>query len=149
MSQADPTTTNAAFTWHPAYAGRSHTQVRAELEHEISRDQRSYALALDGAEHSEHDSLSTVVDVERRWSGYEFDWAEMDAGELADRVLAFEVERERRQELISFADYRAGGGLVDDASGTGGGLDTARVRQILIAVAVVFVIIIVLALTLG
>jgi hypothetical protein len=100
------------FTWHPVHRGKSFAQVHNELVDEIGRDQRSYKLAMDGAEGSEHDSLTTIVDLERRWSTYEFDWAEMDPKVLADRILRFEQERERRQEMIPFADYRASGALM-------------------------------------
>lgn len=100
------------FTWHPTYAGKSFARVHSDLMAEIGRDQRSYRLAMEGAEASEHDSLTTVVELERRWSTYDFDWTETDPRALADRILTFEKERERRRESISFADYRASGALV-------------------------------------
>ncbi|MBA2776737.1 MAG: hypothetical protein H0U31_08415, partial [Chloroflexia bacterium] len=59
--------------------------------------------------------LATVVELQRRWCAYEFDWAETDPRALADRILTFEQERERRQELLSFDDYRASGALVASA----------------------------------
>jgi hypothetical protein len=95
------------FTWHPQYRGQSVEQVRRDLKNEIGRDQRQYALSLEGAEQAEHDSLSSVVELERRWGTYDFDWAETDPGELADRIVRFELDRDTRQELISFNDYRA------------------------------------------
>jgi hypothetical protein len=101
------------FTWHPTYAGKSFARVHGDLVEEISRDQRSYKLAMDGADQAEHDSLSTIVELERRWSTYDFDWAETDPNGLADRILRFEQERERRKEEISFAEYRASGALVE------------------------------------
>ncbi len=67
---------------------------------------------MDGAEGAEHDSLTTIVELERRWSTYEFDWAETNANDLADRILKFEQACETRQEAMSFADYRASGALV-------------------------------------
>ncbi len=103
---------DGAFAWHPVYAGRSFTDVRDELARDIARDQRSYKLAMDGAEGAEHDSLTAIVELERRWSTYEFDWAETDPEQLADRILKFEQACERRRETMSFADYRASGALV-------------------------------------
>jgi len=102
------------FTWHPTYAGKSVADVRSILSEDIARDQRAYALAMEGAEHAEGASLTTIVELERRWSPYDFDWAEMDANVLAGRIVAFEQERERRQEMIPFADYR----LARDVSAT-------------------------------
>lgn len=107
---------DGAFVWHPVYRGRTFQQVRDELKQDIDRDQRSYALAMDGAEGAEHDSLTTIVELERRWSTYEFDWAEMDPGALADRIVKFERARESRQESMSFADYRASGALIENAT---------------------------------
>lgn len=104
------------FVWHPTYAGKSFERVRGDLVEEIGRDQRSYKLAMDGADQAEHESLSAIVDLERRWSDYEFDWAETDPEHLADRILTFEKECERRQEPLSFADYRASGALVQSAT---------------------------------
>jgi hypothetical protein len=106
----------AGFTWHPVYAGKTYAQVQNELANEIARDQRAYKLAMDGAEASEHDSLITVVELERRWSEYEFDWSEMDAKALAQRIVKFEQECERRRERLSFADYRASGALLEDTT---------------------------------
>ena len=100
----------AVFEWHPQYAGRSLAQVTRELETEIARDQRSYELALMGAEESEHDALASVVDVERRWSQYSFGWNDVPSAELAQRVAAFEWEREQRREMISWQEYRSGSG---------------------------------------
>ena len=105
-----------SFSWHPVYAGKTYAQVQNELANEIARDQRAYKLAMDGAEASEHDSLITVVELERRWSEYEFDWSEMDAKALAQRIVKFEQECERRQERLSFADYRASGALLEDTA---------------------------------
>jgi len=101
------------FVWHPLYAGKAFARVNADLIEEIGRDQRSYKLAIEAAEQSEHDSLSTIVELERRWSTFDFDWADMDPKVLADKILKFEMECERRQENISFADYRASGALVE------------------------------------
>ena len=100
------------FSWHPQYSGRTYSRVHGDLIEEISRDQRSYKLAMDGAEQAEHDSLSSIVELDRRWSTYEFDWSEADPRQLADRILAYEVECERQQTKIPFAEYRASGALV-------------------------------------
>ena len=94
------------FTWHPAYGGRSTDEVRRELADEIARDQRAYQLALEGAEQSEHASLSSVMEIEKRWSVYSFDWADTEPMALAGRIVAFELERDRRQELFPYAEYR-------------------------------------------
>lgn len=96
----------ARFTWHPQYAGRTVFDVRQELVSEISADQRSLALALDAAEAREDDALETVLRLERKWSPYDLNWAESDPGELADRILAWEWERERRHELFPYTEMR-------------------------------------------
>lgn len=113
-----PTQPDAAvFEWHPAYAGRTLAEVTRELESEIGRDQRSYEIALMGAEESEHDALASVVDVERRWSPYHFGWNDAPPAELAQRIAAFEWERERRREMISWQEYRNGNGSASSRSG--------------------------------
>ncbi len=95
------------FTWHPEYAGKSVDEVRRELASQIHNDQRQHRLAMDGADESEHDALASVMDLERRWGQYDFGWAEEGADALAARIAAFEQERERRQEMISWSEYRA------------------------------------------
>lgn len=95
------------FEWHPNYAGQDVERIRRSLRDEIARDQRQHELSLEGAEQSEHDSLSSVVELERRWGQFDFDWTQTDPQVLADRIVAFELERESRQEMMSFADYRA------------------------------------------
>ncbi len=104
-----PVSTTAVFEWHPVYAGQSVTDVRSTLQEDIARDQRAYALAMDGAEQAEGASLTAIEELERRWSLYDFDWAEMDAGVLADRIVLFEQAREERQEMIPFQDFRSSG----------------------------------------
>lgn len=136
--------TAGAFSWHPEYAGQTFDTVQRGLVSEIGRDQRQYHLALEGAEQSEHESLTSIVELERRWGNYAFDWAQMDAAELAARIVGFERERERRQEMIPFAEYRAEGGLV------GGDSEPHQRRSVApsvwtIAIAVVAVIVIVMA----
>jgi hypothetical protein len=96
----------ARFTWHPQYAGRTVFDVRQELANEISADQRALALALDAAEAREDAALESVLRLERKWSPYDLNWAETDPGELADRILAWEWERERRHELFPYSEMR-------------------------------------------
>lgn len=96
----------ARFTWHPEYAGRLVVDVRQELIQDIAADQRAYALALDAAEAREDDALATVLRLEKQWSPYDLDWAEADPGQLADRILAWEWERERRRELFPYSEMR-------------------------------------------
>lgn len=109
--QEDVDTSGPTFVWHPTYAGKSYAEVLSALTDEIRRDQKSYELAMDGAEAAEGDALTTVVDLERRWSVYDFDWAEMDSATLASRILAYNVACEERQEMIPFSEYRASGAL--------------------------------------
>lgn len=145
-----PDASGGAFSWHPEYAGQTFHTVERGLAMEIGRDQRQYHLALEGAEQSEHESLTSIVELERRWGSYAFDWAEMDADELASRIVDFERERERRQEMISFAGYRAQGGLVggdrDPGQRESGALP---VRTIAIAAAALIVIIIIVVMVTG
>ena len=103
----------ARFTWHPQYAGRLLLDVREELEREISADQRAYALTMEAAEAREDDALASVLRLERRWSPYDLNWAEADPGLLADRILQWEWERERRQELFPFSKTREQAPLPD------------------------------------
>jgi hypothetical protein len=97
----------ARFTWHPVYAGRLVMDVRDELKREIGADQRAWNLALEGAEDHEADALESVKRLEKRWSEFDLGWAESDPGELADRILAWEWERERRQEMFPYREMRA------------------------------------------
>ena len=96
----------ARFTWHPKYAGRLLVDVREELVREISADQRAYALAIEAAEAREDDVLASVLRLEKRWSPYDLNWAETDPGQLADRILQWEWEREQRRELFPFSETR-------------------------------------------
>ena len=96
----------ARFTWHPEYAGRLLHDVREELVGEISADQRAYALAMDAAEAREDDALASVLRLEKRWSPYDLNWAETDPGQLADRILQWQWEREQRHELFPFSEMR-------------------------------------------
>ncbi len=94
------------FVWHPDYTGKSVAAVRSSLAAEISSDQRAYALTLEGAEEHEGDSLTSIIALERKWGPFDLNWAETDPGHLADRIIAFELDRDRRQELIPYASYR-------------------------------------------
>jgi hypothetical protein len=96
----------ARFTWHPEYAGRLLVDVRQELVREIENDQRALSLALDASETSEDDALASVLKLEKRWSQFDLDWAEADPGELADRILHWEWEREKRHELFPYSEMR-------------------------------------------
>ena len=96
----------ARFTWHPEYAGRLVVDVRNELVRQIESDQRALALALDAAETHEDDALASVLELEKRWSQFDLDWAEADPGALADRILRWEWEREKRHELFPYAEMR-------------------------------------------
>lgn len=97
---------DAVFEWHPDYRGRSVDTLTRDLAAEISRDQRAYELALSGADESEHEALASVVDLERRWSVYDFGWHEAQPDVLARRIVQFEWAREQRQEMISWNEYR-------------------------------------------
>ncbi|HWV35063.1 MAG TPA: hypothetical protein VNZ55_05475 [Thermomicrobiales bacterium] len=139
------------FQWHPHYRGRSVEAVERELASEIGNDQRAYEVALSGADVSEHDALASVMELEKRWSDYSFGWAEMEPDALARRIVAFEQERERRQELISYDQYRD---EVDAVPVSGGGwrasMDDEQRRRVanigaaIIMAAVVLIVIIVL-----
>lgn len=94
------------FTWHPVYRGQSIASVREQLVNEIASDQRAYALTLEGAEEHEGDSLQSVISLERKWGPYDLNWAEVEPGPLADRIVEFELERERLQEMIPYGEYR-------------------------------------------
>lgn len=99
-------TDERTFTWHPEYHGRSAASVEQDLADQLARDQRAYELALSGADKSEHQALASVMELEKRWSTYSFDWAEMPAGDLARRIVNFELERDRRHEMITYDQYR-------------------------------------------
>lgn len=97
----------ARFTWHPEYQGRLLLDVRQELVDEISADQRALELAMEAAEAKESDALATVLKLEKRWSPYDLGWAEADPSSLADRILEWRWEQEKRQDLFPYAETRA------------------------------------------
>ena len=122
MTDHQPSTSTMeerVFTWHPDYKGRTAASVERDLENQIVNDQRAYELALSGAEKSEHQALASVMELEKRWSTYSFDWQETPADSLASRILGFELERDRRQEMISYDQYRDG--VAADQAGHAGG----------------------------
>ncbi len=94
------------FAWHPEYRGRTVREVETELGQALRSDQRAYALALEGADQHENDALASVLPMERRWGGFDLDWAEADAPALAGQIAAFEWEREQRRELFPYADFQ-------------------------------------------
>lgn len=109
MTETQPQTSSApepSFHWHPVYVGQPIAEVRATLIREITSDQRAYALTLEGAEEHEGDSLTSVIGLERKWGPFDLNWAESDPALVADRVVAFELERDRRRELFPYSDYR-------------------------------------------
>lgn len=95
------------FVWHPVYHGRTVAEVREVIRAELHHDQRVLALAMEGADRHENDTLATVVGLERKWGTFDLDWAETDAATLAETIVAFEQERERRRELFPYGAYRA------------------------------------------
>lgn len=135
------------FAWHPEYAGQNVSQVREDLARQIAGDQRQHALAMEGAEEAEHDALVSVVELERRWGVYDFDWAEQEADELATRIVAFELERERRQEMISWAEYRAerAAGDVGDSGDPPASELSTGIKAVALLVVVLLIVVILLA----
>lgn len=94
------------YEWHPDYAGKSFESVQRELADSLHRDQTAYQLALESAEKQEHDAFNTVRDLEKRWSIYDFAWFEQDPDLLARRISRFQQERESRQEMISWQEWK-------------------------------------------
>lgn len=144
------------FTWHPEYRGRTAESVERELTNQIRSDQRQYELALSGAEKSEHQALASVMELEKRWSVFSFDWADTPPEELARRIVDFELARDRQQEMISYNEYRSES-AVQPARAPGGWRasmsDTERRRvanigAIVIMVSVLLVVILVLSVVL-
>jgi hypothetical protein len=142
VAASDVVPEGQGFSWHPKYSGKTFERVRKDLAEEIARDQRSYKLAMDGADQAEHDSLSTIVELERRWSTYEFDWAGSDPDALAQRILNFEKACEREKKEISFAEYRASGALLEtEAPREAAPARSLPIMQIGLAILVVLLII--------
>lgn len=94
------------FAWHPTYRGKTLAEVQGAIQQELARDQRAYALLLDGAEKEENAALASVLELEKKWGAFDFGWAETDPADLAARVAAFERARDQRRELFPYAAYR-------------------------------------------
>ena len=143
------------FEWHPRYRGKTVAEVRDELRADLGRDQRAYALAMEGAERDENAVLATVVELEKKWGPFDLDWSTADPTALADRIAAFELERDRRRELFPFAQHRAklAGTAAPAARGgrppasRGSGLSELQPRLLwLLAIAAVVVVVLLLLL---
>ncbi|HEV2128656.1 MAG TPA: hypothetical protein VGR22_08570 [Thermomicrobiales bacterium] len=151
MSEQSPSSTRdrvvERFEWHPEHAGRTVEDVREELEREIAADQRQYRIAMEGAEEAEQDALASVVTLERRWGRYDFGWAELDAGDIASRIVEFEQERERRREMISWSEYwnvHGSGGMTDSGESSSAELSTGM-KAISLGLVVLLIVLILLA----
>lgn len=105
---AADTTASDGFVWHPRYQGRTFQAVEQNLADDIRRDQHAYQIFLENAEKEEHDAFNSVRDLEKRWSEYDFGWAEVPADTLAARIIAFERAREARQEMFSWNEWKSG-----------------------------------------
>lgn len=135
------------FGWHPQFQGRAVQSVRQELVDDLRRDQRAYELALQVAEHNESASLQSILKLDNRWSPFDLGWSEADPVQLADYVLAVEVERERQQrmaspkelgsEFVAPAIRHAGPAAHDDSVGGGAGFPISKRWQVIVSVLVV------------
>jgi hypothetical protein len=105
-SPQDQPASSDRFEWHPTYRGKTVAEVRDEVKIEVGRDQRSYALAMGGADRDENAVLATVVELEKKWGPFDLDWSTAEPAALADRIVAFELDRERQRELFPFGRYR-------------------------------------------
>ena len=133
------------FTWHPTYAGQSVDAVRTDLAATIASDQRAYALALEAAEQHENSALESVIGLERKWGPFDLNWAETDPGLLADQVVRFEWERERRRELFPVSAHRAEQRGADDEARdpvSSQRLESNAARGIVVAVILLIVILV-------
>lgn len=103
---ADASSDQSRFVWHPQYRGQTVAEVRAALLDDLRSDQRSYAITMDGPDENESEILVRVVGLEKKWGPYALDWATADPATIVDRAVAFERERDARQELFRYAEYR-------------------------------------------
>lgn len=94
------------FAWHPQYRGQTVDEVRSTLTKDLRSDQRSYAITMAGPDENESEILVRVVGLEKKWGPYALDWSTAELATVIDRVIAFEQEREARQELFPYAEYR-------------------------------------------
>lgn len=104
--RTDVSVTDRRFTWHPTYRGKTVSEVTAEIEEALIGDQRSYQITIEGPEEQEEAMLVRVLELEKRWGPYALDWYSADPRALAERIVAFEWEREQRRELFPYAEYR-------------------------------------------
>lgn len=98
--------TQRVFAWHPTYKGKAVDDVTAEIEDALIGDQQSYHITIDGPEEQEEAMLVRVLELEKRWGPYAMDWYNADARALAARIATFEWDREQRQELFPYGEYR-------------------------------------------
>lgn len=105
-SELNTNTSTDSFEWHPEYEGKTFESVRRNLIDEIARDQNAYHLALEQAEKKEHDAFNSIREIEKRWSEYDFGWAEVDPELLADRIVAFEQARDKQQVMMSWQAWK-------------------------------------------
>jgi hypothetical protein len=105
-SQQNASVSAERLTWHPVYRGKTVAEVAAEVRADLEHDQRAYELALESADERENDTLAAILTLDKKWCDFDMGWAEADATALANRIAAFERERDRRQELFPFADVR-------------------------------------------
>lgn len=99
--------TSQKFTWHPDYVGKTFESVRRDLIDDITRDQRAYHMALEEAEKEEFGAFNSVRELEKRWSDYDFGWFDVPPESLANKILAFERDRDHRQVMMSWKEWRA------------------------------------------
>lgn len=104
--QQDSTIQPSTYQWHPEFTGKTIESVQREFADSIRRDQVAYHNALESAEKEEHGAFNTVRDLEKRWSDYDFAWFEQDPDLLARKISRFEQERESRQKLITWQDWK-------------------------------------------
>lgn len=140
-----PVDSHGHFRWHPSYNGRSYAEVERELASEIARDQRSYNLAMEGAEANEHGSLSSVIDLDRKWSDFDLGWAEANPAALAGRIVAFEAERDRRHELIPWRDYREEQGAVGVPIAPASAFGAPWLWAIIVLIVLIIIVIVIVA----
>jgi len=146
-SDASSPARRAFFAWHPAYQGREVESVRRDITDDLRRDQRAYGLALHAAEQDESASLQSIIKLDNRWSPFDLGWTEADPVQLADYVLAVELERDRRQRMVAPQELRAevappaiahaGPAVTDDFTSEAAGFAFSKRWQVILSVLVV------------
>jgi len=139
------TSPGQTFAWHPIYKGREVESVHREVRDEIRRDQRAYELSLEAAEQDESASLQAIVKLDNRWCAYDLGWTEANVDQLADRVIAIERERERRQEMFPVREMRdtlapvstKHGVQIAEEKSISGGLNIPRWAYVVVTILVV------------